>query len=162
MKLLLMCYECSPYRGSEWAVGWGRLLGAAKLGETHVVTSEDNFLHLQRARSEGLIPANVFLHTPEPDEILRTLEKIPGVFAYNYKAYNHWQKLAFAYVSKLHGRIGFDIAHQVNVCTFREPGYTADLGIPFVWGPLVDHRISRYVSSPCCPLKKLARKPCVG
>ena len=44
MKLLLMCYECSPYRGSEWAVGWGRLLVAAKLGETRVITSEENYL----------------------------------------------------------------------------------------------------------------------
>ena len=136
MKLLLMCYECSPYRGSEWAVGWGRLLGAAKLGETHVVTSEDNFLQLQRAQAEGLVPENVFLHTPEPDEKLRNLEKKPGVFAYNYEAYNHWQRLAFAYISDLHSRVGFDVAHQVNVCTFREPGYAAELGIPFLWGPV--------------------------
>ena len=58
MKLLLLAYECSPYRGSEWAVGWGRLLGAAKIAETHVVTSEANFLALERAREEGLVPAN--------------------------------------------------------------------------------------------------------
>ena len=136
MKLLLMCYECSPYRGSEWAVGWGRLLGAAKLGETHVVTSADNFIQLQRARSEGLVPHNVFLHTPEPDETLRRLERKPGVFAYNYEAYHHWQKLAFSYVLVLHNRVGFAVAHQVNVCTFREPGYAGNLGIPFLWGPV--------------------------
>jgi glycosyltransferase involved in cell wall biosynthesis len=136
VKLLLMCYECSPYMGSEWAVGWGRLLGAAKLGETHVVTSETNFFKLQRARAEGLVPENVFFHTPEPDAKLRALEKTPGMFAYNYKAYNHWQRLALAYVKELHARIGFDLTHQVNVCTFREPGYTAELGIPFLWGPM--------------------------
>ena len=136
MKLLLMCYECSPYMGSEWGVGWGRLLGASKLGETHVVTSETNFKKLQGARAEGLVPQNVFLHTPEPDAKLREMERKPGLFAYNYKAYNHWQKLALAYVRELHGRVDFDVAHQVNVCTFREPGYTAELGIPFLWGPV--------------------------
>ncbi len=136
MKLLLMCYECSPYIGSEWAVGWGRLLGAAKIAETHVVTSEANFRDLTRARAEGLLPRNVQFHTPEPDQTLRTLERKPGVFAYNYEAYKHWQKLAMAYVKKLHITEHFDLVHQVNVCTFREPGYTFDLGIPYLWGPV--------------------------
>jgi len=136
VKLLLMCYECSPYVGSEWAVGWGRLLGAAKLGETHVVTSEENFQHLQRARAEGLMPGNVFIHTPIPDARLRALEQKAGMFAYNYKAYNYWQKLALAYVQRLHAQESFDVAHQVNVCTFREPGYALELGIPFIWGPV--------------------------
>ncbi len=158
MKLLLMCYECSPYRGSEWAVGWGRLLGAAKLGETHVVTSEDNFLQLQQARSEGLVPKNVFLHTPQPDNTLRKLEKKPGIFAYNYQAYNHWHKLAFAYVSKLHGRVGFDVAHQVNVCTFREPGYTSDLGIPFLWGPVGGSQNFPLRFLPMLPAKEAAKE----
>lgn len=136
MKVLLMCYECSPYIGSEWAVGWGRLLGAAKVAETHVITSERNFADLQRAKSEGLVPANVSFYTPEPDAILRESEKKPGVFAYNYKAYNHWQKLALALIEQLHARHRFDLVHQVNVCTFREPGYGYKLGIPFVWGPV--------------------------
>ncbi len=136
MKLLLMCYECSPYVGSEWAVGWGRLLGAAKIAETHVVTSEANYRDLTRARAEGLMPRNVQFHTPEPDQTLRTLEMKPGVFAYNYEAYKHWQKLAKVYVEKLHATEHFDLVHQVNVCTFREPGYTFDLGIPYLWGPV--------------------------
>ncbi len=136
MKLLLICYECSPYVGSEWAVGWGRLLGAAKLAETHVVTSEANYRHLTRARAEGLVPANVRFHTPEPDAKLREMEKKAGLFAYNYRAYNHWHKLALAYMQRLHARESFDLVHQVNVCTFREPGYGLDLGIPYIWGPM--------------------------
>lgn len=136
MKLLLMCYECSPYIGSEWAVGWGRLLGAAKIAETHVITSEKNFADLTRARAEGLVPANVRFYTPEPDARLRAAEKKPGVFAYNYEAYNHWQKLALGQMQQLHAQHGFDLVHQVNVCTFREPGYGYELGVPFVWGPV--------------------------
>ena len=135
MKLLLMCYECSPYIGSEWAVGWGRLLGAAKVAETHVVTSEANFEHLLRARAEGLVPRNVRFYTPEPDARLRSLERTPGAFAYNYEAYKHWQMLALRQVQTLHSVEHFDLVHQVNVCTFREPGYTFQLGIPYLWGP---------------------------
>ncbi len=131
-----MAYECSPYRGSEWAAGWGRLLGAAKLAETHVVTSEKNFAALERARADGLIPSNVRFYTPEPDEKLRALERKPVVFAYNYHAYHHWQVLALKLIEQLHRRERFDLVHQVTVCTFREPGYGWRLGIPFVWGPV--------------------------
>ena len=135
MKLLLMAYECSPYRGSECAVGWGRLLGAAKIAETHVITSGDNFSALEQAQATGLLPANVFLYTPASDVKLNALAKKPGLFAYNYRAYHHWQKLAFTLAQQLHRHEFFDLVHQVNVCTFREPGYTWRLGIPFVWGP---------------------------
>jgi glycosyltransferase involved in cell wall biosynthesis len=136
MKVLLMAYECSPYRGSEWAVGWGRLLEAARVAETHVVTSESNYKALERARDEGLIPAGVRFYTPEPDATLREMEKKPALFAYNYTAYHHWQKLAIVMVRELHARERFDVVQQVNVCTFREPGYAWELGIPFVWGPV--------------------------
>jgi glycosyltransferase involved in cell wall biosynthesis len=136
VKVLLMAYECSPYRGSEWAVGWGRLLEASRAVETHVITSEANFKALERARDEGLLPAGVQFYTPAPDAALRKMEAKPALFAYNYTAYHHWQKLAFAVAQELHARERFDVVHQVNVCTFREPGYTWQLGIPFVWGPV--------------------------
>ncbi len=136
MKLLLLAYECSPYRGSECAVGWGRMLGAAKIAETHVVTSEENFLALDHARDEGLVPANVKFYTPIPDAVLRKFEEQPVLFAYNYRAYHHWQLLARKLILDLHLREQFDLVHQVNVCTFREPGYGHTLNTPFLWGPV--------------------------
>ena len=130
-----MAYECSPYRGSEWAVGWGRLLGAAKVAETHVVTSEENFSALERAKREGILPPNVFFYTPAADARLRKLQGKPGLFAYNYRAYDYWQQLAFKFVRSLHQRERFDLIHQISVCTFREPGYAWQLDVPFIWGP---------------------------
>ena len=136
MKLLLLAYECSPYRGSEWSVGWGRVLGAAKVAETHVVTSKANYSALERARTEGLLPHNVHVYTPAPDATLLRLEEKPVLFAYNYRAYHQWQILARTLIEALHRRECFDLVHQVNVCTFREPGYGYTLGIPFLWGPV--------------------------
>ena len=138
MKLLLMAYECSPYRGSEWAVGWGRLLQAARIAnsEIHIITSESNHAALTRARAENLLPANVHIHTPTPDAKLRRLEQKPALFAYNYTAYHHWQRLAFPLAQALHAQHTFALVHQVNVCTFREPGYTWQLPIPYLWGPV--------------------------
>ncbi|MGI4830573.1 MAG: glycosyltransferase family 4 protein [Janthinobacterium lividum] len=136
MKLLLMTYECSPYQGSEWAAGWGRVLGAAKVAETHVVTSQANQAALAQARAEGLLPANVFVYAPVPDAELQRLERKRVLFAYNYRAYHHWQVLALKLVKQLHAREKFDLVHQVNVCTFREPGYGWQLDIPMLWGPV--------------------------
>src|ERR1700685_1739088 len=102
-----MAYECSPWRGSEWAVGWGWLLQAARGTEPHVITSEENFHALERAQAEGLLPANVRVYTPEPDAKLRELEKAPALFAYNYKAYHHWQKLVLPLARALHAREHF-------------------------------------------------------
>jgi glycosyltransferase involved in cell wall biosynthesis len=136
LKVLLMAYECSPYRGSEWAVGWGRLLEAAREFETHVITSRENFAALTQARSEGLLPSNVSFYTPEYDEDMRELAKKAVLFAYNYTAYHHWQQLALPLARELHTQHSFGVVHQVNVCTFREPGYTWQLGIPYLWGPV--------------------------
>ena len=46
MNLLLIAYECSPGRGSEWAAGWGRLLQAARVADVHCITSESSFAGL--------------------------------------------------------------------------------------------------------------------
>ncbi|GAA3755241.1 glycosyltransferase family 4 protein [Terriglobus aquaticus] len=135
MNLLLIAYECSPYRGSEWAVGWGRLLQAARVADVHCIVSETNFADLERARMEGLVPANAHIHTPAPDAELRRLEQQPVHFDYNYTAYHHWHTLAFALAQQLHREVGFHVAHQSTVCTVREPGLLHQLGIPFVWGP---------------------------
>jgi glycosyltransferase involved in cell wall biosynthesis len=136
VKVLLMAYECSPHGTSERAVGWGRLLEAARVAEVHLVTSEGNFQAMAKAQADGLLPVRVTLHTPEPDAKLRELEKKGVLFAYNYTAYHHWQKLAMRLARELHGVERFDLVHQVNVCTFREPGYTWQLGIPYIWGPM--------------------------
>ena len=153
-----MAYECSPFRGSEWAVGWGRLLQAARVSETHVVTSEENFKALEQARGEGLLPPNVRFYTPEPDAKLRAHDPHAGMFAYDYAAYHHWQKLAYKLVCELHRRERFDLAHQVTVNTFREPGYAWKLGIPFVWGPVGGTQNFPPRFLPMLPLKEAAKE----
>ncbi len=135
MKVLLIAYECSPYYGSEWGVGWGRLLQAARVAETHVVTSAANAADLERARTEGLLPVNVHVHTPTLHRRWTRLLQSHGHFDYNYTAYRHWQRCAFRLAQRLHAVHGFDVAHQATVCTVREPGFAWKLGIPFVWGP---------------------------
>ena len=131
-----MAYECSPYGTSERAVGWGRLLQALRVAEVHLITSEGNYQLMQEGQANGTVPSSARLYTPEPDRRLRRLERKPVLFAYNYTAYQHWQRLAMDLAETLQNRELFDLVHQVNVCTFREPGYTWKLGIPYIWGPV--------------------------
>jgi glycosyltransferase involved in cell wall biosynthesis len=158
VKVLLMAFECSPYRGSEWAVGWGRLLEAARVAETHVVTSAENFTALERARDEGLVPANVRFYTPPVDERLRANDVHAGMFAYDYRAYHHWQKLALKLIEELHARERFDVVHQVTVNTFREPGYGWKLDAPFLWGPVGGSQNFPWRFLPMLPVKEQVKE----
>lgn len=53
-----------------------------------------------------------------------------------YWYYRYWHKKAYDLAVKLHHEVNFDIAHQLTMVGFREPGYLWKLGIPFVWGPV--------------------------
>ena len=135
-RLLLMAYECMPNRGSEAYVGWGRVLQAAREFELDVIVSGESFAAIQEYLKTNALSGKVQFHTPQEDLPYRLLKRIPRLFAYNYVAYHHWQRLAFRLAKKLHRKLPFALVHQVNVCTFREPGYTWRLGIPYVWGPM--------------------------
>lgn len=53
-----------------------------------------------------------------------------------YWFYRIWQGRAYRIGVRLHAKINFDCAHQLNMVGFREPGYLWNLPIPFVWGPV--------------------------
>jgi glycosyltransferase involved in cell wall biosynthesis len=134
-RLLLMAYECMPNKGSEAYVGWGRVLQAAREFDLDVIVSGESYAAIGEYLKTNTLPGRIRFHTPEEDAKYRLLKRIPRLFAYNYVAYHQWQKLAFKLAKELHRKLPFALVHQVNVCTFREPGYAWRLGIPFVWGP---------------------------
>lgn len=153
LKVLLLAYECSPYHGSERGVGWGRLLQASRVAETHVITSASSHADLERAHAEGLLPANVCLHTPAlPPDLHRRLTA-RGRFDYDYRAYRRWQRYAFDLARKQQALHCFDVVHQATVCTFREPGYGWQLGIPFLWGPFGGTQNFPWRMLPVLPLR---------
>ena len=134
-RILLMAYECSPYKGSEAYVGWGRVLQALREFEIDVICSRESYAAVERyLMNEELRGAR--FHSPRADWKLRVLRRVPRIFAYNYVAYHQWQRLAFRLAKQLHAQEPFAMVHQVNVCTFREPGYCWKMDVPFLWGPV--------------------------
>jgi glycosyltransferase involved in cell wall biosynthesis len=53
-----------------------------------------------------------------------------------YRAYRRWQQQVLQVAQELHAKEPFDLAHQLTIIGYREPGELWNLGIPFVWGPI--------------------------
>ena len=150
MRILLSAFAFSPYRGGECAVGWNI---ANELAKTHNVTVICGDVRGdERTRKEleryyhGLVPKSevgadkgLRIEYVSPTKLTVFLEKvhtIPGLWGAYYCAYNLWQRAAFRRARFLHSRVPYDIAHQLNMIGYREPGYMWKLPIPFVWGPV--------------------------
>lgn len=134
-KILISCYACSPYKGSEPGMGWSFVKGISKFHDVHVIVEEEKWK----------TDINKYLdENPEFTKNLnfyfirkkrnRKLRKIwPPSYYYFYR---QWQKEAFELAKNLHKEIIFDLVHQLNMVGFREPGYLWKMDLPFVWGPI--------------------------
>jgi glycosyltransferase involved in cell wall biosynthesis len=133
-RVLQVAYACGPGRGSEPGAGWHRAVEAARSFDVWVICEGREFAGPIRRylESHGPIPglefAFVFKRGYE-----ECLQRIPGLY---YLVYNLWQRRAFREAERLHGQVGFDLVHQVNLSGYREPGYLGKLDAPLVWGPV--------------------------
>ena len=144
LRILLSAFFCSPYRGSESAVGWNV---ASRLAETHDVTLLCGDLkgqqltrrELTRWKEEVGFPDGLRIVHVAPTPLVRAWNRahqIPGLWFIYYEAYRQWQELAYNKAFELHAEKPFDLVHQLTVIGYREPGRLWQLGIPFFWGPL--------------------------
>ncbi len=135
LKVLVSAYACSPYQGSEGGVGWGFVYALAMHHDLWVIVEEEKF----KADIERFLTRN-----PEYGDRIRFffvlkkrnrfLRKVWPPSYYRY--YRQWHAEAYRLAEELHRRVRFDVAHQLTMVGFREPGYLWKLGIPFVWGPI--------------------------
>lgn len=133
-RVLLSAYTVDPTGGSESMVGWQRAAQSARYFDTWVICAPD----VSKAgidaheRAHAPIDGLEFVYVPK-SRWMEALEAVPGLF---YVSYNLWQRKAAAVARNLDRSVHFDLAHQVNMCGYREPGYLWKLEIPFVWGPV--------------------------
>lgn len=152
LKILVSCYACSPFRGSEPGMGWSFILGISKYHEVHVITEKEKW--------ETEI-SNYFKKNPVLNKNIkfyfirkkrnRKLRKIwPPSYYWFYKG---WQKEAYKLAVQLHRKEFFDLTHQLNMVGFREPGYLWNMDVPFVWGPIGGMEISSWKFLPSIGVK---------
>jgi glycosyltransferase involved in cell wall biosynthesis len=135
LKVLVSAYACSPYKGSEPGVGWGFISALARHHDLWVIVEEEKFRKdIERALAAdpalGRSVRFFFIHKRRN----RWLRKLWPPSYYWY--YRRWHEDAYNLAKQLHQEVGFDLAHQLTMVGFREPGYLWRLGIPFVWGPV--------------------------
>ncbi|HUT62214.1 MAG TPA: glycosyltransferase [Phycisphaerae bacterium] len=143
MRVVVSAYACSPYKGSEYGVGWGWVQAAARYHEIWVLTAAHNRPDIERRATEApeefrrvqfcYVPHRLWYYRPTPfwegvaNCMLSKAMNLP---------YRLWQRKAYELGGKLHQRIGFDLVHLLTYVGFRFPGHLWKLNIPFVWGPI--------------------------
>ncbi|MCR4309325.1 MAG: glycosyltransferase [Deltaproteobacteria bacterium] len=135
LKVLVVAYACSPFRGSEPGVGWGFVSALARCHDLWVIVEEEKFREdIERnLMADPQLGRSVrfFFVRKQRNRLLRKFWP-PSYYWY----YRRWHEDAYHLAQELHREVGFDLVHQLTMVGFREPGYMSKLGIPFVWGPV--------------------------
>lgn len=132
MKVLASVYACSPYDGSERAVGWNWL---KELNQYHEITALTSHVYkndiedyLSKNPSEMHNTRFVYIDVPHTSwHVGYRLERLYYVL---------WQKQAVKKAKELLRREHFDLVHHITYVTCVLPTYMYKLGIPFLLGPV--------------------------
>lgn len=151
LKALLIAHEFSPYSGSECAVGWNLVTRIAAYHDVTVIFSSGSRSDPQSYKravmkyySEVTPIKSLTLINIDQPLLTRLTSRLNSIFSWlgpiglpflYYVGYNGWHREVFREVKKLHKSYNFDVVHQLTQISYREPGYTWKLGIPFFWGP---------------------------
>lgn len=134
-NILISCYACSPYRGSEPGMGWNFVEHLSKYHSLDVIVEQDKWEKdiNKELSNRPHLKKNLSFHFIRKRRN-RWLRKIWPPSYYWY--YAQWQKKAYKLALMLDREKNFDLIHQLNMVGFREPGYLWKIDKPFVWGPI--------------------------
>jgi len=151
LKVLIIAHELSPFSGSECGVGWNLVTRIASFHEITVLYASGSQAKPYSYKStiekyfqnNPAIPDLQLINVDQPSftrftaSLNKLFDKIgpTGLPLLYYLGYRSWQKSAFSVAREMHKRLGFDVVHQLTQISYREPGFTWKLGIPFFWGP---------------------------
>ncbi len=134
MKVLVNCYACSPYQGSEPGMGWNFVKCLSLSNELHIITETKFKTDIEKYFEENPQEREHFHFYFIKRTRYNLLRKIwPPSY---YWTYSQWQKNALKEAVKLDEKENFDVVHQLNMAGYREPGYLWKMNKPMVWGPI--------------------------
>ena len=149
MKILLISFTVSPFRGSEFSVAWNYITRMSQEHELFVIygssgdrSFEDfgNTDEMQDWLKNNSIENVHFIDV----RIVRnwwikfnmSLLKYNDVLPY-YIVYKHWHKEAYRKAKEIVSNEKIDIIHYLNPIGFKEPGFCWKIKeVPYVWGPM--------------------------
>lgn len=145
MRVLVLSYAFSPFKGSEFSVAWNYACHMGRENELDIIVglTDDHMGKLDSLNnirdvisSKGL---KVKLHPVYPSILARAVNSfnVIGLFPYAfYVAYRLWHWQAYNLAKQLVSRKTYDLVHYQNPIGYREPGYLWRLDLPYIWGPI--------------------------
>ena len=106
----------------------------ATLGDLWLLVSDEHRLGVEKAQSEGLVPANMhftFVGEHRPASENRLVAR-----GQSWLRYMAFTKAIFPIARELHEKNRFDLSHHVTYSTWRVASPLWRLGVPFIWGPI--------------------------
>lgn len=132
MRVLASVYACSPYDGSERAVGWNWIYELNKYHQIVALTSSvyKNDIEDYISKNPGELCNTRFIYIEVPKTGWHKGYRFERIY------YMLWQKEAIKVASELNKTERFDIVHHMTYVTCVLPTYMHKLGIPFLLGPV--------------------------
>lgn len=132
MKVLASVYACSPYDGSERAVGWNWIYELDKYHQITALTSSvyKNDIEDYISKNPGELCNTRFIYIEVPRTGWHKGYRFERIY------YMLWQKEAIKIASELNRTERFDIVHHMTYVTCVLPTHMHELGIPFLLGPV--------------------------
>ena len=134
MRVLASVYACSPYDGSERAVGWNWI---RQLDNFHQITALTSHVYQKDiedylSKHPGELKNTTFVYVAVPHTISFWHVGYSGERLY----YMMWQKQALKVARELIKTEKFDLVHHITYVTCVLPTYMHRLGLPFLYGPV--------------------------
>lgn len=139
MNILVFSNAISPYKGSEFSVGWNYVKHMSTTGNRIYVIfggsknekkDIDNYLSVNKLNNTTFIYAGN--HQEHVDWARYPLLSYVTVIM----AYKKWMKKVYDLALIIIKENDIDVVHYLNPIGFKEPGYLWNLDKPYVWGPV--------------------------
>ena len=152
-KIIFFAHEISPKLGSECSSGWNIARGLSKYHDLTIVFAKTNQFQTENYEAQindyyinnGIDYNARYIAIPQPtitrfiasvNKFISNKKSSTGNSLLYFLAYKFWQKKAYQVFLIEHKKNTFDIVHQFNSLSFREPGYLYKTNVPLVWGPV--------------------------
>ena len=137
LKVLISSFACAPGYGSEPSIGWDFSRQMARRHDVWVLVYEGFRAEIEAELAESPIDGLHFLYYALPFEHSSYTKGRRRRSGLNEQFHYHaWQIGAARVARALHAKVGFDLTHHLTYAKYWAPSAVADLGIPFIWGPM--------------------------
>lgn len=142
IRIALIAYAVSNKYGSEYSVGWEFIKHMSQTGKFLITVYYGSCKGGTMGPVEELPNLNnvIWKCIELPDNYWNKLywfirKNIYYVFGF-YFQFKEWHKYVSQHIEADNLTTKFDIVHYLNPIGIKEPGYSYNLNIPYVWGPV--------------------------